>query len=188
VPGSILAVVSGPGTAAPTPHICTAGKPGPRPGWRQRGTVASWAPKPERRAAQEPVSACHQAQLAGLLSHIGAATGRYRAGEIGADAVDETIHHYHRAAAALWTFCFARGGGTHAEFTAGLPGRMTAGAKTIDWQERATPRPTPIITTTRRSRRECPGCHRSWPLPQRLSAQSRPPSRTWRHSPRRAQI
>ena len=40
--------------------------------------------------------------------------------EIDAYAVDETIHHYHRAAAELWKFCFARGGGTHAEFTAGL--------------------------------------------------------------------
>jgi hypothetical protein len=103
----------------------------------------------------------------------GAATGRYRAGEIDAYAVDETIHHYHRAAAELWKFCFARGGGTHAEFTAGLLGRMTAGAEAIDWQERATPRATPIITTARRSWREYPGCHRSWPLPQRLSAQSR---------------
>ena len=128
--------------------------------------------KAERRAAQERVSACHHAQLAGLLSHIGAATGRYRAGEIDADAVDETIHHYHRAAA-LWTFCFARGGGTHAEFIAGLPGRMTAGAEPIDWWERATPRATPIITTARRSWREWPGCRGSWPLPQRLSAQSR---------------
>jgi hypothetical protein len=111
--------------------------------------------------------------LAGLLSHIGAATDRYRAGEIDAYAADETIHHYHRAAAALWTFCFARGGGTHAEFIAGLLDRMTAGAETIDWWQRATPRATPIITAARCSWRECPGCHRSWPLPQRLSAQSR---------------
>ena len=47
----------------------------------------------------------------------GAAIDRYRAGEIDAYAVDETIHHYHRAAAELWKFCFARGGGAHAEFT-----------------------------------------------------------------------
>ncbi len=60
--------------------------------------------KAERRAVHERVSAYHQAQLAGLLSHIGAAVDRYRAGETGAYAVDETIHHYHRAAAELWKF------------------------------------------------------------------------------------
>jgi len=98
------------------------------------------ATKAERRAAQERISAYHQAQLAGLLSHIGAVIDRYRAGEIDADAVDETIHHYHRAAAELWKFCFARGGGTHAEFIAGLLDRMTADAEPIDWWERATPR------------------------------------------------
>jgi hypothetical protein len=97
------------------------------------------ATKAERRAAHERVSACHQAQLAGLLRHIGAATGRYRAGEIDAYAVDETIHHYHRAAAELWKFCFARGGGTHAELIAGLLDRMTTGAEPIDWWQRATP-------------------------------------------------
>jgi hypothetical protein len=97
--------------------------------------------KAERRAAQERVSAYHQEQLAGLLSHVEAAIGRYRGGEIDAYAMDETIHRYHRAAAALWKFCFARGGGTHAEFIAGLLDRMTADAEAIDWWERATPRP-----------------------------------------------
>jgi hypothetical protein len=87
------------------------------------------------------VSAYHQSQLAGLLSHVAAAIDRYRAGEIDADAADETIHHYHRAAANLWKFCFARGGGTHTEFIAGLLDRMTADAEPIDWWERATPRP-----------------------------------------------
>ena len=67
--------------------------------------------------------------------------GRARADEIDAHAVDETIHHYHRAAGELWKFCFARGGGSHAEFIAGLLDRMTADAETIDWWERATPRP-----------------------------------------------
>ena len=53
----------------------------------------------ERRAARERVGAYHQAQLAELLSHVGAAIDRYRTGEIDAYAVDETIHRYHRAAA-----------------------------------------------------------------------------------------
>ena len=97
----------------------------------------------ERRAARERVSAYHQAQLAELLGHVGAAIDRYRADEIDAYAVDEAIHHYHRAAAGLWKFCFARGGGTHAEFIADLLDRMTAEAEAIDWWERATPRQRP---------------------------------------------
>jgi len=95
--------------------------------------------KAERRVARERVSAYHQLQLAGLLSYVGAAIDRYRVGEIDAYAVDETIHHYHRAAGELWKFCFSRGGGTHAEFTADVLDRMTAGAEPIDWWERATP-------------------------------------------------
>ena len=104
---------------------------------RYRPIVATNA---ERRAARERVSAYHQAQLAELLSHVGVAIDRYRTGEIDAYAVDETIHHYHRASAELWKFCFARGSGTHAEFVADLLDRMTAGAEAIDWWERATPR------------------------------------------------
>ena len=104
---------------------------------RYRPIVATNA---ERRAARERVSAYHQAQLAELLSHVGVAIDRYRTGEIDAYAVDVTIHHYHRASAELWKFCFARGSGTHAEFVADLLDRMTAGAEAIDWWERATPR------------------------------------------------
>jgi hypothetical protein len=113
-----------------------AGEPRPAAGLaaaRYRRIVGT---KAERRAAHERIGACHHAQLVGLLSHIGQ---RYRAGQIDAYAADETIHHYHRAAAELWKFCFARGGGTHAEFTAGLPGRMTTDAEPIDSRERATP-------------------------------------------------
>jgi len=40
--------------------------------------------KAERRAAHQRVSAYHQAQLAELLSHLGAAIDRYRGGEIDA--------------------------------------------------------------------------------------------------------
>jgi hypothetical protein len=69
--------------------------------------------KAERRAARERVSAYHHAQLAGLLTHVAAAIDRYRADQIDAHALDETIHHYHRAAGELWKFCFARGGGSH---------------------------------------------------------------------------
>ncbi len=112
--------------------------PGPSPAWLEHGTVSIVGTKAERRAARERVSAYHQSQLAELLSHVGAAIDRYRAGETDAYTVDETIHHYHRAAGELWKFCFSRGGGTHAEFTAGLLDHMTAGTETIDWWECAT--------------------------------------------------
>ena len=99
--------------------------------------------KGERRAARERVSAYHQAQLGELLTKVMAAVDRYRAGEIDAYTVDETIHHYHRAAGELWKFCFSGGGGSHAELIAGVLDRMATDAETIDWWERAAPRRRP---------------------------------------------
>ncbi len=96
-----------------------------------------------RRAAHQRVSAYHESQLAELISHVEAAIDRYRGAEIDAYAVDEIIHHYHRAAGNLWKFCFSRGGGSHAEFTAGLLDSMTADDEAIDWWERATPQRRP---------------------------------------------
>jgi hypothetical protein len=96
---------------------------------------------------------------------IEAAIDRYRTGEIDACAVDETIHHYHRAAAELWKFCFGRDGGTHAEFIAGLLGpydRRRRSDRLVGTRYTET---TPMIRTARRSRRECRGCDRPWPLP-----------------------
>jgi hypothetical protein len=95
--------------------------------------------KAERQAARERVSAYHQAELAELLTNVVAAVGRYRAGEVDACTLDETIHHYHRAAGELWKFCFSGGGGSHAEFIAGVLDQMAADAETIDWWERAAP-------------------------------------------------
>jgi len=96
--------------------------------------------KAERQAARERVSAYHQAELAELLTNVAAAVDRYRAGEVDACTLDQTIHHYHRAAGELWKFCFSSGGGSHAEFIVGVLDRMAAGAETIDWWERATSR------------------------------------------------
>ena len=127
-------------TADHSHRAISAGELGRGPTRLKHGTVRVMATKAERRAARERVSAYHESQLAGLLGHVGAEIDRYRAGEIDAYAADETIHHYHRAAAELWKFCFARGGGAHAEFVAGLLDRMTADAETIDWWERAAPR------------------------------------------------
>jgi len=93
-----------------------------------------------RHAARERVHAYHQAQLAELLTNVAVAVDRYRAGEIDAFTVDETIHHYHRAAGELWKFCFSGGGGSNAEFIAGVLARMAADAETIDWWERGAPR------------------------------------------------
>ena len=106
---------------------------------RAESAIAISAGRPHRPTLRDRVSSYHQARLAELLSHVGTTIDRYRAGEIDADAVDETIHHYHRAAAELWKFCFAHSGGAHAAFTAGLLDRMTAGAAAMDWWARATP-------------------------------------------------
>jgi hypothetical protein len=93
--------------------------------------------KAERRAARERVSAYHQAQLGELLSHVAAAIDRYRDGEIDASTVDETIHHYHRAAGEPWKFCFSRGGGSHAEFMADVLDRMAADGRPGPQPERS---------------------------------------------------
>jgi hypothetical protein len=96
--------------------------------------------KAERQTARERVNAYHQAELAGLLTNVVAAVDRYRVGEVDACTLDEMIHHYHRAAGELWKFCFSSGGGSHAEFIAGIIDQMAADAETIDWWERGTPR------------------------------------------------
>ena len=54
--------------------------------------------KAERQAARKAVSDYHEAQLGELIEHVAMAIDRYRTGEVDAYTVDETIHHYHRAA------------------------------------------------------------------------------------------
>jgi hypothetical protein len=95
--------------------------------------------KAERRAARERVGAYHEAQLVELIEYISAAVDRYRIGEIDAYAVDETIHHYYRAARELWKFCWSGGVGTHIEMIAHLLDRMATDGETINWWERVTP-------------------------------------------------
>ena len=96
--------------------------------------------KAERRAARERVATYHEAQLAELIEHITAALDHYRTGEIDAYAVDESIHHYHRAARELWKFCWSGGGGTHTELIAHLLDQMTTDGEPINWWEQVTPR------------------------------------------------
>ncbi len=82
----------------------------------------------------------HQARLGELIEHIASAIDRYRAGEVDAYTVDETIHHYHRAAHELWKFCWSGGGGAHVEVIADILDRMTTDGDTINWWEQVSPR------------------------------------------------
>jgi hypothetical protein len=96
--------------------------------------------KAERRAARDRVAAYHEECLVELVEHIAAAIDGYRTGEIDAYAVDETIHHYHRAARELWKFCWSGGSGTHVETINYLLDQMATDGETINWWERGAPR------------------------------------------------
>ncbi len=103
------------------------------------GIVRAVGTKAERQAAREAVACYHEARLGELIDYIASAIDGYRAGEVDAYTVDETIHHYHRAARELWKFCWS-GGGTHMEMIAHALDRMTADGETINWWERVSPR------------------------------------------------
>jgi hypothetical protein len=133
--------------------------------WLEHGTVLIVGTKAERHAARERVSACHQAQLAELLSHVTAAIDRYRAGEIDAYAVDETIRRYHRAGG-LWKFCFARGGGQPRGVHRRPPRRHVRRRRNHRLAGTRHTAATPVITTLHRPGPCSPcrcGCHGSWP-------------------------
>ncbi|AHK35955.1 hypothetical protein [Rhodococcus opacus] len=93
--------------------------------------------KAQRRADRALVAAYHEARLGELSERVAAVVDRYRAGD--ADAVDEALHHYHRAAQEFWKFCWS-GSGVQIEFTARALERLAADGERIDWWERATPR------------------------------------------------
>ena len=96
--------------------------------------------KAERHAARNAVAGYHQERLGELIDHVAIAIDRYRGGEIDAYTVDETIHHYHRAARELWIFCWSGGGGTHIEMVAAILDRMSTDGDAINWWERVSPR------------------------------------------------
>jgi hypothetical protein len=96
--------------------------------------------KAERRAARERVAAYHEARLDELIEYVTAAIDRYRADEIDVYTVDETIHHYQRAARELWKFCWSSGGGTHIELVAHVLDQMATDGETINWWEQPAPR------------------------------------------------
>jgi hypothetical protein len=96
--------------------------------------------KAERRQARERVAAYHEACPGQLVAHVANVLDQYRAGQLDAYAVDETIHHYHRAAGELWKFCWASGSRTHLEFIARLIDEQTANGETTDWWQDGAPR------------------------------------------------
>lgn len=96
--------------------------------------------KADRRAARELVAAYHEAQLTELVQHVLTAVDRYRVSEIDVYAMDETIHHYHRAAQELWKFCWSVGAESHVELVAHTIQRLTDDREPIDWWEQGSPR------------------------------------------------
>lgn len=104
-------------------------------GWR---SVLPVGTKAERRAARERVAAYHEAQLAELIGHVADAVDRYRAGEVDAYTVDETLHQYSRAARELWKFCWA-GSSVQVEFVAHTLDRLTEDGEAVAWWERGKP-------------------------------------------------
>jgi hypothetical protein len=126
--------------------------------------------KAERRAASE-----HSARLAELIEYITAAVDRYRTREIDAYAVDEAIHHYHRATGELWKFCWSGGGGTHIEITADLLDRMATDGEAINWSEWVPPTDGLALVLYANSVRYDSGPQRR-PLVQRLISDRTPPA------------
>jgi hypothetical protein len=98
--------------------------------------VAVVGSKTERQAARALVAAYHEARLADLIEHVAEKLDRYRAGEVDAYAVDETIHQYHRAAQELWKFCWSGGVGSNIEIVARTLEQLTEAGETVEWWER----------------------------------------------------
>ena len=61
--------------------------------------------KSNRQAALNAVTAYHEAQLAGLVEHVGSAVDRFHGGQMDAFDVDQVLFQYARAAKELWKFC-----------------------------------------------------------------------------------
>lgn len=88
--------------------------------------------KSNRQAAREAVAAYHEAQLAGLVEHVGSAVDRFRSGQIDPFDVDQLLFQYARAAKDLWKFCNLG----DPELVAGL----IRDRPPVDWWELGAPR------------------------------------------------
>jgi hypothetical protein len=89
--------------------------------------------KSARQQARETVAGYHLVSLADLVAHVADAVDRFRDGEIDAFDVDQVLFQYSRAAKELWKFCNM----VDVEMTA----HEVRGGLSIDWWERAAPRP-----------------------------------------------
>lgn len=89
--------------------------------------------KSEQRKAREDVTAYHEAELSGLVAHVGEVIDKFRAGEIDAFDVDQVLFRYSRAAKELWKFCNLGNVEITARFVREDPPR--------DWWQRAAPKP-----------------------------------------------
>ncbi len=85
------------------------------------------------------MAAYHEARLADLIEHVADELERYRTGDVDGYAVDETIHHYHRAAQELWKYCWAGGVGANIEIVAKTLEQLTEDGQTVDWWEQYAP-------------------------------------------------
>ena len=92
--------------------------------------------KAERLAARAVVAAYYEARLADLIEHVADEVDRYRAGEVDSYAVDETIHHYHRAGQELWKFCWSGGIGANIEIVARTLEQLADDGEIVNWWER----------------------------------------------------
>ena len=104
------------------------------------GIVSLWERRPNAGPPGKPWPAITRRGWVSSSNTSRFAIDRYRAGEVDAYTVDETIHHYHRAARELWKFCWSGSGGTHTEMVAHVLDRMTTDGETINWWERVSPR------------------------------------------------
>lgn len=89
----------------------------------------------DRQAALARVGVYYESCLAALVGQVAAAVDRFRAGQLTAGEVDAVLHQYHRAARALWRFCW--GAGADPQFVAEL---VDDSAHEVDWWRRGAPR------------------------------------------------
>jgi hypothetical protein len=91
----------------------------------------------ERKAAQAPVAAYHEQQLAAIQQQVRSALDAFDAGQLDAFEVDEVFHRYTRAARELWKTCVMP---NHPQGVAWMLDDMAARGETIDRWESGAPR------------------------------------------------
>jgi hypothetical protein len=87
-------------------------------------------------AARDTVAAYHEKHLTELLAHVADAVDRFRAGDIDAFAAEDILDQFHRAAGALWKFCWAGSGAAHTRSAAQTIEQRAASGQDTDWWQR----------------------------------------------------